>query len=86
MLSVLEEVMRIIAAAESKDDKCTSWQIRVQLATSILDLILIDTEVPCRCLPSLHLKCTDWFPYILHAAYSNMPLSDLPYLTAQVQI
>ncbi|KAL3152002.1 hypothetical protein ABBQ32_001122 [Trebouxia sp. C0010 RCD-2024] len=44
MMNVLEEVMRIIAAAESKGDKPTSWQIRVQLATSILDLILIDTE------------------------------------------
>lgn len=45
MMNVLEEVMRIITAAESKDDKPTTWQIRVQLAGSILDLILIDTEV-----------------------------------------
>ena len=58
MMTVLEEVMRIIAAAESKGDKPTSWQIRVQLATSILDLILIDTEVPANTLhlnlPHLH--------------------------------
>ena len=53
MMTVLEEVMRIIAAAESKGDKPTSWQIRVQLATSILDLILIDTEVPAN---TLHLN------------------------------
>lgn len=45
MMNVLEEVMQIITAAESKDDKPTTWQIRVQLAGSILDLILIDTEV-----------------------------------------
>ena len=45
MMNVLEEVLRIIAAAESKDDRLTTWQIRVQLASSILDLILIDTEV-----------------------------------------
>ena len=48
MMNVLEEVMQIITAAESKDDKPTTWQIRVQLAGSILDLILIDTEV-CVC-------------------------------------
>ena len=44
-MAVLEEVMRMTAAAESKDDRSTSWQIRVQLATTILDLVLIDTEV-----------------------------------------
>lgn len=55
MLNVLQEVLRIIAAAESKDDRPTTWQIRAQLASSILDLILIDTEVcvcvcACNCL------------------------------------
>ena len=45
MMNVLEEVLRVIAAAESKDDRPTTWQIRVQLSSSILDLILIDTEV-----------------------------------------
>lgn len=49
MMNVLEEVLRIITAAESKDDKPITWQIRVQLAGSILDLVLIDTEV-CVCL------------------------------------
>lgn len=37
----------MMSTAESRDDKCTTWQIRVQLATAILDLILIDTEVCC---------------------------------------
>ena len=45
MMNVLEEVMRIIGTAESKDDRSTTWHIRVQLASSILDLMLIDTEV-----------------------------------------
>ena len=50
MVTVLEEVMCLITAAESKDDKCTTWQIRVQLATCILDLVRIDTEVCLACL------------------------------------
>ena len=52
-MNVLEEVLRIIATAESKDERPTTWQIRVQLAGSILDLILIDTEVYALadCLP-----------------------------------
>ena len=45
MVNVLEEVMRMIAAAESKDEQPTTWHIRVQLAITILDLILIDTKV-----------------------------------------
>lgn len=53
MMTVLEEVMRLIAAAESKDDKCTTWQIRVQLATCILDLVLVDTQVCFSCLNAL---------------------------------
>ena len=51
MMIVLEEVMRITTNAQSKNDKCTTWQMRVQLASTILDLMLIDTEVR----PNAHL-------------------------------
>jgi len=42
---VLDDVLSIIAAAESKDSGCTTWQLRVQLASAILDLMMIDTQV-----------------------------------------
>ena len=78
MMNVLEEVMRIIATAESKDDKITTWQIRVQLASSILDLILIDTEV-CSQAPILSGTSLPIAGHMLHAQplYPPPPISSL---------
>lgn len=45
LMNVLDDVLKIIAVQESKDDSCTTWQMRVQLAAAILDLMMIDTEV-----------------------------------------
>ncbi len=45
LMNVLDDVLSIIAAAESKDSDCTTWQLRVQLASAILDLMMIDTQV-----------------------------------------
>ena len=45
LMSVLEDVLRLIAAAEVKDNNCTTWQLRAHLASAILDLVMIDTEV-----------------------------------------
>ncbi len=44
LMNVLDDVLSIIAAAESKDSGCTTWQLRVQLASAILDLMMIDTQ------------------------------------------
>jgi len=40
----LDDVLSIIAMAESRDSDCTTWQLRVQLASAILDLMMIDTQ------------------------------------------
>lgn len=45
LMSVLEDVLRLVAAAEGKDNNCTTWQLRAQLSSAILDLVMIDTEV-----------------------------------------
>ena len=44
LMNVLDDVLSIIATAESKDSDCTTWQLRVQLASAILDLMMIDTQ------------------------------------------
>ncbi len=44
LMNVLDDVLSIIATAESKDRDCTTWQLRVQLASAILDLIMIDIQ------------------------------------------
>ena len=44
LMNVLDDVLSITAAAELKDSGCTTWQLRVQLASAILDLMMIDTE------------------------------------------
>ena len=44
LMNVLDDVLSIIATAESKDSECTTWQLRVQLASAILDLMMIDTQ------------------------------------------
>ena len=44
LMNVLYDVLSIIATAESKDSDCITWQLRVQLASAILDLMMIDTQ------------------------------------------
>lgn len=44
LMNVLDDVLSIIAMAESRDSDCTTWQLRVQLASAILDLMMIDTQ------------------------------------------
>lgn len=44
LMNVLDDVLSIIVTGESKDRDCTTWQFRVQLASAILDLMMIDTQ------------------------------------------
>ncbi len=54
LMHVLGDVIRIIVEKQSKDESCTTWELRVHLATAILDLMMIDIEVQLQHLSTPH--------------------------------